>query len=157
MRKKYFTEEERKQALRDKTKKYYNSDKGHERTLNYNRNYRALNKNKIATNLQVRRKTKAGYADRFMERLKLRTPDTDIDRGYLMSVFNDNCAITNRPFEYEKTYNSYHNALAPSIDRIDSKIGYYKGNIQIVLSCINRMKNDMPNPEFLELWKVLTE
>ena len=98
-----------------------------------------------------------GYADRFMERINLKTPDSDISREYLLSIFGTHCPISGRIFEYEKSYNAYHNALAPSIDRIDSKVGYYRDNIQIILSCLNRMKNDMPNDEFLELWKALTQ
>jgi len=104
-----------------------------------------------------RRKTKGGYIDRFMERIRSRNPDTDITRAYLLSIYNDSCAVSKIPFEYTKNYIAYHNALAPSIDRIDSQKGYYIGNVQIILSCINRMKNDMPNEEFLKLWSALVD
>jgi hypothetical protein len=156
MRKKYFTDEERKAAKAASARKYYQSDSGNTKRRAYDKAQRILKRDDITKYRQTRRKTKDGYADRFMERIKLRTPDTDIDRDYLMSIFGDHCVISGRGFEYEKIYNAYHNALAPSIDRIDSKVGYYKGNVQMVLSCINRMKNDMPNEEFLNLWKALT-
>ena len=102
-----------------------------------------------------RRKTKAGYIDRFLERAKQRTPDSDLTRDNLDVIFGEKCLITGVLFQYEKTYTAYHNALAPSIDRIDSQRGYYLDNVQIILSCLNRFKNDMPNEEFLELWSVL--
>ena len=104
-----------------------------------------------------RRKSKDGYCDRFMERVKLRTPDSDITREYLLNIFGDQCVISGISFEYEKSYDAYHNALAPSIDRIDNKQGYYIGNVQIILSCLNRMKNDMPNEQFLKLWSALVD
>lgn len=45
------------------------------------------------------------------------------------------------------------NRLAPSVDRIDSKRHYSKGNIQIVARCINLMKGDMETDEFVEWCK----
>lgn len=105
-----------------------------------------------------RRKSKVGYVDRFMERVVLKTPDTDITRDLLEVLVEAGvCCITGVEFEYENSYDSYHNPLAPSIDRIDSKRGYYADNIQIILSCLNRFKNDLPNEDFLKLWKALTE
>lgn len=38
-----------------------------------------------------------------------------------------------------------------SIDRIDSKLGYIKNNIQLVCTMINRMKRDMDQNYFIEL------
>lgn len=102
---------------------------------------------------RARRETAAGYTDRFMERAKEATPDTDITRRFmerLMAV--GRCAVTGKRFSYKTRHpNAYHNPTAPSIDRIDSSRGYYKNNVQIVLSCINRMKNDLGNTEFLVL------
>lgn len=156
MRKLYFTDEERKAARLNSTKKYYASDKGKETKRKYDKEYRHENQSKLHAYRQERRHTKSGYVDRFIERAKKHTKDTDLTRETVLDVFGDTCSITNKPFEYVNRFNSYHNPLAPSIDRIDSTKGYYKGNIQIVLSCINRMKNDSPNEEFLELWKALT-
>ena len=38
----------------------------------------------------------------------------------------------------------------PSLDRIDSSLGYIKGNVQWVTSRINRMKGDMTTEEFYQ-------
>lgn len=38
-----------------------------------------------------------------------------------------------------------------SIDRIDSKRGYVRGNVQFVCDVVNRMKQDLPQAD-LRLW-----
>jgi hypothetical protein len=156
MRKIYFSEEEKKEAKRKNAKKYYESPKGKLFRTEYDKEYKLKNRDSIREYQRKRRKSKQGYLDRFTENAKIRTPDTDITREYLETIFNDFCSITKVSFQYEKSYEAYHNALAPSIDQINPGKGYYKGNVQIVLNCINRMKNDMPNEEFLELWGALT-
>lgn len=157
MRKKYFTEEEKKKAKSESSKKYYKTERGRTLKAEYDKKYKQENLDYIKNYRRSRRKSKVGYLDRFLERAKEKTPDTDLTRQDIEEVFGDFCCITGKKFEYIKEYDAYHNALAPSIDRIDSKKGYYVGNIQIILSCINRMKNDMPNDQFLELWKALTQ
>lgn len=37
-----------------------------------------------------------------------------------------------------------------SIDRIDSKLGYLDGNIQLTCVAPNKMKREMPQDEFVE-------
>ena len=91
-----------------------------------------------------------GYASRFIERAKLNTVDTDLTQDYLISLLNTGtCNITGIPFRYKNEFDSYHNPYAPSIDRIDSSKGYYKDNVQIILATLNRMKNDLPNDDFI--------
>lgn len=41
----------------------------------------------------------------------------------------------------------------PSLDRIDSSIGYILSNIQFILIKINRMKSDLNQEEFIEMCK----
>jgi hypothetical protein len=36
-----------------------------------------------------------------------------------------------------------------SLDRIDSSVGYVRGNVQFVCDVVNRMKQDMPRSELL--------
>jgi len=129
--------------------------------------YRSLDKNKrqqrrleIGVYQTGRRNTLSGYVDRLLERAKLRSPDTDINRDFLYKLFESQdgkCCITKKDFTYVNMYNCYHNPTAPSLDRIDSSVGYYQNNVQITLSCINRLKNDMPNRDFLNLWKALMD
>ena len=67
------------------------------------------------------------------------------------------CAVTGRAFEFTNPFECFHNPLAPSIDQINPSEGYYKNNVQVILSCINRFKNDMPNEDFIKLWEALTK
>ena len=104
-----------------------------------------------------RRSSPEGYVDRMLERARSRTPDSDLTRELLLTMIADGtCCVTGTQFEYENRFNCYHNPLAPSIDRIDSQRGYYADNVQIMLSCLNKFKNDLPNSDFLALWKALT-
>lgn len=43
-----------------------------------------------------------------------------------------------------------HKDVCPSIDRIDSNLGYIKGNIHVISWKANRMKNTATIPELLE-------
>ena len=103
-----------------------------------------------------RRASPDGYVDRFMERAKKRTPDTDLTREFFSGKM-ERCCFTHHPFTFSDDGDSYQNPTAPSIDRIDSKEGYYSWNTQVVLSCINRMKSDCSQDRFEKLWKELTK
>ena len=106
---------------------------------------------------KARRKTMAGYLDRFMERIKVATPDTDIDRDYLASIFKEECSLTNVPFKFNNSLSSFQNPYAPSIDRIDSQKGYFKNNVQIVLVAINLAKNENTMEEFINVWRDISQ
>lgn len=99
--------------------------------------------------------SKEGYALLLTRRAKKYTKDTDIDYEYILGISNI-CNITKRPFSYVNNYNTFSNPLAPSLDRLNSNRGYYKDNVQVVFNCINKMKNDLANEDFIKLWKDLT-
>lgn len=139
---KYNSEEERREA------QLAGSRRWKERNREYTREYARKKYQENCTSFE-------GYCSHFLASIRQRQGETDIDLEYLLSLPRK-CAITNRNFEYHKYSSTFSNPLAPSIDRIDSKKGYYKGNIQIVLNCINKMKNDMPDEAFRSLWKELT-
>jgi hypothetical protein len=64
---------------------------------------------------------------------------------YIQDKFNaceGKCAITNLPFSMELGTKGNRNPFRPSVDRINSKKGYVKGNIQIILAIVNTMKMD---------------
>jgi len=60
---------------------------------------------------------------------------------------NRKCALTNEILTFNTKHNS-HDGNA-SIDRIDSRKGYIKGNIQWVHKRINKMKNNMDENELI--------
>lgn len=47
--------------------------------------------------------------------------------------------------------------LSPALDRIDSDKGYYKGNVQVVLTTVNLAKNKMSMESFKKVWKDILE
>ena len=105
---------------------------------------------------QRRRDTAEGYADRLVERARAMTKDSDLTRGYILELIQKGCSITGKPFVYVNPFNSKHNPYAPSIDQVVPKGGYYKSNIQIMFSCINRLKNDLQPADFNTVWRALT-
>jgi hypothetical protein len=44
-----------------------------------------------------------------------------------------------------------------SLDRIDNTRGYGSGNIQWIHKTLNHMKNDFPQPRFLELCRLVAK
>ena len=69
----------------------------------------------------------------------------DLTPEYIQKVFDDcdgKCEITGLPFSMELGSKNKRNPYRPSVDRINSKKGYVKGNIQIVLAIVNTMKMD---------------
>jgi hypothetical protein len=64
------------------------------------------------------------------------------------------CALSGLPLEF-KPIKWFHGTA--SIDRIDSKKGYVKGNIQWVHRDINRMKLDYPQDYFIKICTMVAE
>jgi len=103
-----------------------------------------------------RRDTPEGYVDKFLGRAKGITEDSDLTRDFFEDKMKT-CAVSGKGFVFKNHYDCYHNPKAPSIDRIDSKRGYYKDNVQVIWGCLNRMKSDLPQEDFDVIWKELTQ
>jgi len=67
------------------------------------------------------------------------------------------CALTGIPFNTIRTKEKNHNALLPSIDRINSDIGYVLGNVQWVTIWANRAKLDYPTEFFQEVCRITAQ
>jgi hypothetical protein len=75
----------------------------------------------------------------------------DIDEAYLQSVWTGKCAITGVPI-----YTKSRKIKAPdtaSLDRIDSSLGYIKGNVQFVAYAVNLAKNDFTQDVITQFFK----
>lgn len=48
------------------------------------------------------------------------------------------------------------NILCPSVDRIDSNLGYSKDNVHLVMKSLNRMKFALTEQRFLELCRLVS-
>ena len=84
----------------------------------------------------------------FLTWAKGRNKEIDIDSQYLKNLFeeqNETCALSGIKLDRKNM----------SLDRIDSSIGYVKGNLQWVHKIINRMKTDLSQDEFINLCKLV--
>lgn len=78
----------------------------------------------------------------------------DIDKEFIEGLLikqNNRCAYSG--IEFSKT----DGFTQMSIDRINSKKGYTKDNVQLVILAINYMKQDYPEDVFIELCKKVAE
>jgi len=76
---------------------------------------------------------------------KKRGLDFNLTESYLSELsFPLTCPILNVPLEYG--YRGYHE-FKPSVDRIDSDLGYVTDNIQILSIKANRAKNNLSEAE----------
>lgn len=62
------------------------------------------------------------------------------------------CAYSGLPLTHEANQSN-----TVSLDRIDSKIGYIEGNVQLVCAMVNRMKQEFAEADFLSMCRTITE
>jgi hypothetical protein len=74
----------------------------------------------------------------------------DLDRQFILQ--NGVCALSGIEMIHDK-----NSPYRPSIDRIDSSLGYTIGNFQFVCSIVNVMKNKIPEPLFMGLCSKITQ
>jgi hypothetical protein len=85
---------------------------------------------------------------------KLRNLDFDLDLTYLEELFllqNKKCALSGLNLIFSKVNKNKFGVGNASLDRIDSNIGYIKGNVQWVHKKINIMKNVYTQDEFIKM------
>lgn len=91
------------------------------------------------------------YITKAKERSKLKNLKFDITLKFLWKLYekqNKKCAITGEDIHFG--FNSKSNGATASIDRIDSKKGYTKKNVQWVHVEINYMKHKFSNKQFIQ-------
>lgn len=82
-------------------------------------------------------------------RLRNKEYDPEVDWEYLFDLWdkqNGLCAYSGVPLSYKANH-----PHIVSLDRIDSAIGYVKGNLQLVSWTVNKMKQDFGEELFLEV------
>ena len=82
--------------------------------------------------------------------------EVDIDAEYLEWLFNEQegCCPYYEQLGIRKKLNlnllyETYNFLTPSVDRIDSNLGYIKGNVVITFRGVNHMKQNIPFENFM--------
>jgi len=76
--------------------------------------------------------------------------NVDIDYEYMLSIYEKQggkCVLSDLPMSHQ-----YHDLYSMSIDRINSSLGYIKGNVQLVCKGINLMKNNDTNEAVSEFF-----
>ncbi len=98
-------------------------------------------------------------AEKRAKKLNIELTVEDINELYEKQ--NGLCAISGLKLTHEtyayKDKEHIINRLNISIDRINSNLGYTKDNIQLVAAIVNRMKTDLPDPEFIKICSIITE
>lgn len=85
---------------------------------------------------------------------KKRNKDCDIDLPFLKSLWEKQkgkCAVTGVDLELKRSYNKNYQA---SIDRIDSKKGYIKGNIRFTSVSVNWLKSNLDDNHLREFFQI---
>lgn len=83
----------------------------------------------------------------------------DLDIEYIWSLFlrqNRKCALTGWDIGFHKKYREKHLKTA-SLDRIDSSLGYIKGNVQWVHRKVNWIKSNVPDEDFINLCNLVAK
>jgi hypothetical protein len=117
-------------------------------------NYSGNPKSLISNN----RKDKYTGLREYFRRLKLRDKEVNITLDDLLYVWekqNGICPYTGLNLilsNYAKNQSMFYKA---SLDRINSSLGYVKGNIQFISASANFAKGSMTNSEMIEFCKII--
>jgi len=95
--------------------------------------------------------------------IRYRQPDTNIDFNYLLKLYKrqggkcpyQNIELAVIPRHQREALNLTWIPNSISIDRIDSRKGYFRGNVQFVSTLFNKVKQDLSNQSLFELAKTI--
>ncbi len=83
----------------------------------------------------------------------------EVDLAYLSALLEGQsftCALSGVSIWAAKTEKQYRHQTA-SLDRIDSSLGYVRGNLQWVHKDVNQMKMDLNQEYFIRMCKMIAE
>lgn len=149
-----------KDCSRKKQRNYSNSDIGKmKRKDRYNQikntdGYKEMQKKssqKHYNSLVGRAKTLLKTTKRKGENFKGQESDVDLE-FILLKLEEGKCEVTGIPFNFQNTFGTMKNPLAPSIDRIDGNIGYLKSNTRLVIWQYNLMKGELTDDQVFDIF-----
>lgn len=97
-----------------------------------------------------------GRTRRIFQRAKCRAKRDEItftitEEEVLRLLLVGKCAQSGILFDLQGKKNTFRNPFAPSIDRIDSMLGYEKGNVQLVCNMFNSGKGEHDEIDFIAM------
>lgn len=156
---KYFTEEEQKEAKRKHKRTHYkkhrdqelarareNYIKYKERITNNRENRRQLAQTDIK--ILISEMTSSAKSKAKRRGIEFELTKCDIEQLFINS--KGRCALSGLPLD-----TTYHSKLKASVDRIDSTKGYSVDNIQLVATCVNVAKNSLTQEQFIAMCKAV--
>lgn len=93
------------------------------------------------------------------QRAKLMSAEFDLDINFIDELYvsqKGRCALTDIEFIFDKR-DSSRRPFAPSIDRINSKLGYTKNNVRLVCVVINLSLNEFGDSVFDKMCRAYVE
>lgn len=117
-------------------------------------------KNKNHSNWQGYEEISLDFFNTIIRGAKSRNIEFDVTIEYLWELFikqKRRCALSGLPLYFSTTRKNKNKKKTVSVDRIDSKKGYVKGNIQWVHKTINIMKNKLTDEEFISFCRSVSE
>ncbi len=115
--------------------------------------YSAENKEKQCNASRQYYESKRGRAKSMLKTAKRRSSkfneQTDLTEDFILNLLetHDKCAVTQIAFDYSKIDGMKCNPYAPSIDRIDSNVGYLMSNVRLVIWQYNLMKGELSDKD----------
>lgn len=96
----------------------------------------------------------------YKQRAKEMNLPIDIDPEYLANLFENQehkCYYTKELISFESVTEKRNcpHPLSPSIDRLNPKLGYTKGNVVWCAYYVNRMKNDLCYNDFIKTCQII--
>lgn len=79
----------------------------------------------------------------------------DLDAEYLAGLWTGRCSITG--IEFSAGPGMGPKFFSPSLDRIDPKLGYVRGNVRIILWAVNALKYDGTDSDMLRVAVAIVE
>lgn len=137
-----------------KNKEHYNKEDNKKRYEKYKDSFL---KRKAEYDTSLRGKM-YGLLEAARGRAKKKGLEIDIDLDFLLELYekqDGKCSLTKIPFTFERNTNGEKKFLPynPSIDRIDSKKGYTKENVRLLLVIMNLSLNNFGEECFYEVCK----
>ncbi len=94
--------------------------------------------------------------------IEQRSPDAgvlDFDLKYLTELWerqHGRCALSGLKLTHTSRPTDNH-AMNVSLDRVDSACNYTKDNVLLVAMCVNRMKHDLREDEFVRMCRAIVQ